>query len=69
MVLVNWLFYFKVIEERKLFKMFKCDICENTFTRERDMRRHKKNIHEKTTRVCCNKFQKSFTRFDSLRAH
>ena len=49
--------------------MFKCDICEKTFTRERDMRRHKKTIHEKATGVCCNKCKKSFTRVDNLKAH
>ena len=49
--------------------MFKCNICESTFTRERDMRRHKENIHEKSTRVCCGKCKKSFTRPDSLKAH
>ena len=49
--------------------MFKCDICENTFTRERNMRRHKKNIHQKASRVRCNKCNKTFTRPDSLRAH
>ena len=33
------------------------------------MRRHKKNIHEKSIGVCCNKCNKTFTRPDSLRAH
>ena len=49
--------------------MFKCDICENTFTRERNMRRHKENVHEKTTGVRCNKCKKIFTRPNSLGAH
>ena len=49
--------------------MFKCDICESVFTRERDMRRHKKTVHEKSTGVCCNKCNKSFTRADNLKAH
>ena len=49
--------------------MFKCDICESVFTRERNMRRHKKNVHEKSTGVCCNKCNKTFSRVDSLRAH
>ena len=49
--------------------MFKCDICENTFTRERNMRRHKKNVHEKSTGVCCNKCNKTFTRADNMKAH
>ena len=57
------------MKREELFKMFKCDICENTFTRERNMRSHKENVHEKTTRVRCNKCKKSFTRPDSLRAH
>ena len=26
-----------------------CDIFGNTFTRKRDMRRHKENVHEKGT--------------------
>ena len=46
-----------------------CDICEKTFTRERNMRRHKENVHEKATGVHCNKCNKTFTRPDSLRAH
>ena len=49
--------------------MFKCDICKSTFTRERDMRRHKKTVHENSTGVCCNKCKKSFTRADNLKAH
>ena len=49
--------------------MFKCDICESTFTGERNMRRHKENVHEKSTRVCCSKCKKSFTRPNSLKAH
>ena len=49
--------------------MFKCDICESVFTRERNMRRHKKNVHEKSTGVCCNKCNKTFTRADNLKAH
>ena len=39
--------------------MFKCDIRENTFTRERDMRRDKKNVHEKGTGVQRQKRKKS----------
>ena len=49
--------------------MFKCDIYESTFTRERDMRHHKKTVHEKSTGVCCNKCNKTFTRADNLKAH
>ena len=49
--------------------MFKCDIFEKIFTRERNIRRHKENVHEKATGVCCNKCKKSFTRPNSLRAH
>ena len=49
--------------------MFECDICKSTFTRERDMRRHKKTIHEKSIGVCCNKCNKTFTRADNLKAH
>ena len=49
--------------------MFKCDICESTFTRERNMRRHKKNVHGKSTGVCCDKSNKTFTRADNLKKH
>ena len=49
--------------------MFKCDICENAFTRERNMHRHKENVHEKSTGVCCSKCKKTFTRADNLKAH
>ena len=49
--------------------MFKCDICESTFTRERDMRRHKENVQGKSTGVCCNKCNKTFTRADNLKKH
>ena len=59
----------KSLKKEELFKMFKCDICESTFTRERNMRRHKKNVHEKSTGVCCNKCNKTFTRADNLKAH
>ena len=48
--------------------MFKCNICESTFTRERDMRLRKENVHEKSG-VCCGKCKKSFTRPYSLKAH
>ena len=58
----------KSLKKEELFKMFKCDICENTFIRERNMRRHKENVQEKSTGVCCNKCQKSFSRV-SLKAH
>ena len=49
--------------------MFKCDICESVFTRERNMRRHKKTVHEKSTGVCCNECNKTFSRADNLKAH
>ena len=49
--------------------MFKCNVCESTFTRERNMRRHKKNVHEKSTGVCCDKCNKTFTRADNLKKH
>ena len=49
--------------------MFKCNICESTFTRERDMRRHKKTVHGKSTGVCCDKCNKTFTRADNLKKH
>ena len=55
--------------KKELFKMFKCDICEKTFTRERNMRRHKENVHGKSTGVCCNKCNKSFSRVDNLKRH
>ena len=32
--------------------MFKCDIFEKTFTRERDMHRHKKSVVEETLGFC-----------------
>ena len=49
--------------------MFKCDICKSTFTRERNMCRHKENVHEKSTGVCCNECNKTFSRVDSLKRH
>ena len=49
--------------------MFKCNICESTFTRERNMCRHKKNVHGKSTGVCCDKCNKTFTRADNLKKH
>ena len=49
--------------------MFKCDICESTFTRERNMRRHKENVHGKSTGVCSNECRKNFSRVDSLKRH
>ena len=49
--------------------MFKRNIFESTFTRERDMRRHKKTVHGKSTGVCCDKCNKTFTRADNLKKH
>ena len=49
--------------------MFKCNICKSVFTRERNMRRHKKNVHGKSTGVCCDKCNKTFTRADNLKKH
>ena len=49
--------------------MFKCDICESVFTRERNMRRHKEKVHGKSTGVCCNECNKTFSRVDSLKRH
>ena len=57
------------MKKEELFKMFKCDICKSTFTRERDMRRHKENVHEKTIGVHCNKCKKSFSRVGSVKRH
>ena len=47
---------------------FACDVCQKTFTRGSDLRRHHANVHTKTQHECkdCGK---SFSRLDALKRH
>ena len=50
-------------------KQFKCDLCNDTFTRKNDVKRHKKLIHEKPRDHQCHKCEKYFLTQENLRTH
>ena len=50
-------------------KQFKCDLCNDTFTRKNDVKRHKKLIHEKPRDHQCQKCEKYFLTQENLRTH
>eukprot|EP00188_Purpureofilum_apyrenoidigerum_P003536 Plantae.Rhodophyta-Purpureofilum_apyrenoidigerum.ctg37329.p2 GENE.Plantae.Rhodophyta-Purpureofilum_apyrenoidigerum.ctg37329~~Plantae.Rhodophyta-Purpureofilum_apyrenoidigerum.ctg37329.p2 ORF type:complete len:121 (+),score=14.94 Plantae.Rhodophyta-Purpureofilum_apyrenoidigerum.ctg37329:81-443(+) len=47
----------------------KCPICERSFARNYDMRRHVKQTHEKIKPFVCNFCQRTFARHAHLRSH
>ena len=50
-------------------KQFKCDLCNDSFTRKNDVKRHKKLIHEKPRDHQCQKCEKYFLTQENLRDH
>ena len=50
-------------------KLFKCDLCDDSFTRKNDVKRHKKLIHEKPRDHQCQKCEKYFLTQENLRDH
>lgn len=48
---------------------FQCDICFKTFSRQSDLNRHKKSIHNKSESFACDKCEKKFNRKDKLDEH
>ena len=50
-------------------KMFKCDLCNDCFTRKNDVKRHKKLIHEKPREHQCQKCEKYFLTQENLWDH
>lgn len=45
-----------------------CDVCKKSFSRNRDLRRHTKSVHEKN-QVACHICEKNFARKDNLIRH
>ena len=47
---------------------YKCDRCPTTFTKEQDVKRHIRTVHEGTSKVFCG-CSRSYSRPDSLKRH
>ena len=62
---------FHILISYNLFEMssMNCDLCTKTFVSAHILRRHIKDIHEKTESVRCDPCGKVFTRKDSLTKH
>ena len=50
-------------------KQFKCDLCDDRFTRRNDVMRHKRLIHEKPRDFQCDQCQKYFVSQENLVLH
>ena len=50
-------------------KQFKCDLCDDRFTRKNDVMRHKRLIHEKPRDFQCEQCQKYFVSQENLVLH
>ena len=50
-------------------KQFKCDLCDDRFTRRNDVMRHKRLIHEKPRDFQCEQCQKYFVSQENLALH
>merc|ERR1711971_1073703 len=50
-------------------KQFKCDLCDDRFTRRNDVMRHKRLIHEKPRDFQCEQCQKYFVSQENLDLH
>ena len=50
-------------------KQFKCDLCDDRFTRRNDVMRHKRLIHEKPRDFQCEQCQKYFVSQENLLLH
>ena len=50
-------------------KLFKCDICNKTFTVKRSLIRHNLSHSPRLPSLTCHKCDKNFSRLDSLKRH
>ena len=50
-------------------KLFKCDICNKTFTLKSNLIRHNRSHRPRLSSLSCHKCHKNYSRSDSLKRH